>query len=161
MPEYYIDDENSVHIPDTTANDRDANTFASLEELIEIAAQWPLRRLVEVWNKLPGVHPVRRFEDRQVAIRRIWRELGGDGGAARQGRRRRRVNKTELVLALLRRPEGATLKALMKATKWQAHSVRGFVSGKITKDLGLAVKSFRRGGERVYALVTTSPSGEA
>jgi hypothetical protein len=49
----------------------------------------------------------------------------------------------------------------MKATKWQAHSVRGFVSGKITKDLGLAVKSFRRGGERVYALVTTSPSGEA
>jgi hypothetical protein len=62
------------------------------------------------------------------------------------------LNKTELVLKMLRQPQGATLKALMRATKWQAHSVRGFLSAKVAKGLGLEVQSFRREGERVYAL---------
>ncbi len=45
-----------------------------------------------------------------------------------------------------------TLQALMEASGWQAHSVRGFLSGKLSKQLGLRVESFRREGERVYAL---------
>ena len=40
----------------------------------------------------------------------------------------------------------------MKATGWQAHSVRGFLSGQLRKKLGLCVKSFQRDGERVYAV---------
>jgi hypothetical protein len=41
----------------------------------------------------------------------------------------------------------------MKATGWQAHSVRGFLSGTIAKKMGLAVKSEKRaGGERVYSI---------
>ncbi len=40
----------------------------------------------------------------------------------------------------------------MQATGWQAHSVRGFMSGHLRKKLGLRVKSFRRNGERVYSL---------
>ena len=47
-------------------------------------------------------------------------------------------------------PAGSTLKAIMRATGWQAHSVRGFVSGQLGKKMGLRVKSFRREGERVY-----------
>jgi hypothetical protein len=40
----------------------------------------------------------------------------------------------------------------MLATGWQAHSVRGFISGHVVKKMNLQVKSFRRDGERVYAI---------
>lgn len=60
--------------------------------------------------------------------------------------------KADQILALLKQPTGATLKAIMIATGWQAHSVRGFVSGHLIKKLGLRVKSFRRDGGRVYAV---------
>jgi hypothetical protein len=54
---------------------------------------------------------------------------------------------------LLKRPDGATLKEIMKATGWQAHSVRGFLSGTLSKKLGLSLKSAKReDGERVYHL---------
>jgi Protein of unknown function (DUF3489) len=52
-------------------------------------------------------------------------------------------SKTAAVLALLRRPDGATLEEIMTATSWQAHTVRGFISGTLGKKLGLAVASVR------------------
>ena len=66
---------------------------------------------------------------------------------ARQG------SKTAQVLELLRRPGGATLRELMASTGWQAHSLRGFVSGTLGKKMGLSVES-RKGedGERTYSL---------
>jgi hypothetical protein len=60
--------------------------------------------------------------------------------------------KTE-VLSLLQRKGGATLAQIMKATGWQAHSVRGFISGALGKKMGLTVDSVRReDGERVYSI---------
>jgi hypothetical protein len=53
---------------------------------------------------------------------------------------------------MLQRPNGATLKELIRITGWQAHSVRGFLSGQLGKKKGLRVESFERDGERVYAL---------
>jgi hypothetical protein len=68
-------------------------------------------------------------------------------GAAREG------SKTAKVLGLLRQPKGTTLKELMKATGWQAHSVRGFLSGAVGKKMGLTVESTKReDGDRVYKL---------
>jgi hypothetical protein len=61
-------------------------------------------------------------------------------------------SKTAKVLDLLKRSGGATLKEILRATGWQAHSVRGFISGHLGKKMGLSVRSFRREGERVYAL---------
>jgi hypothetical protein len=52
----------------------------------------------------------------------------------------------------LRQPAGATLQSITKATGWQAHSVRGFISGHLVKKMKLRVQSFRRDGERVYAI---------
>jgi hypothetical protein len=62
-------------------------------------------------------------------------------------------SKAEKVLDLLKRPDGATLAELMKATGWQAHSVRGFLSGTVSKKLGLAVTSAKvEDGERTYSI---------
>jgi len=63
------------------------------------------------------------------------------------------ATKTSRVVALLSKPAGATLKSIMAETGWQAHSVRGFISGQLTKKLGFKVKSFRRDGERVYRIL--------
>jgi len=40
----------------------------------------------------------------------------------------------------------------MRATQWQAHSIRGFLSAQVGKRMGIQVKSFERDGERVYAI---------
>ena len=62
-------------------------------------------------------------------------------------------SKKAKVLALLGRKEGATLAQMMKATGWQAHSVRGFLSGSLGKKLGLKVESAKSGdADRVYRL---------
>jgi hypothetical protein len=42
--------------------------FASEQELQELASAWPMNRLVEIWNRLPGVERVVRFTDRKTAI---------------------------------------------------------------------------------------------
>jgi len=58
------------------------------------------------------------------------------------------------VLELVKRSGGATLKHIMKATDWQAHSVRGFLSGTLGKKMGLKIVSSKTNdGERVYSLV--------
>ena len=61
-------------------------------------------------------------------------------------------SKTAKVLELLKRSGGASLKELMKATGWQAHSVRGFLSGALGKKMGLTVSSARVGEDRRYSV---------
>ena len=72
-----------------------------------------------------------------------------------------RKPKGQLILALLRKPDGATLEELQKATHWQAHSIRGFISGKVGKQLGLKVQSFQREGKRAYAIVADAGENAA
>src|SRR5713101_3136882 len=62
-------------------------------------------------------------------------------------------SKTATVLEMLKRKNGATLKELMKATGWQAHSVRGFLSGTVGKKMELTVTSTKgEDGERSYSV---------
>jgi hypothetical protein len=71
---------------------------------------------------------------------------------ARQG------SKTAKVLDLLKRSGGASLKELRKATGWQAHSVRGFLSGVLGKKMGLTVRSTKaEDGERRYSVTSFHP----
>jgi hypothetical protein len=70
-----------------------------------------------------------------------------EAGAAKDG------SKAAKILDLLKRPEGATLAALMKATEWQAHSLRGFLSA-AGKKHSLKIESTKNeAGERTYKIV--------
>jgi hypothetical protein len=67
----------------------------------------------------------------------------------------RRGSKTAKILALLKRPGGASLAQLKKATGWQAHSVRGFLSGALKKKMGLRIDSAKLAdGERTYRVAS-------
>jgi len=156
-----------------------AEYFESPEQLAKLAAAWPGSRLVEIWNSIPGVTPVKKFTDRKTAVARIWKAAQalaaavappgaqdapkakasktkatrakkaapGEKGEAREG------SKKAEILELLRRKQGATLAEIAKATGWQAHSVRGFISGALGKKMGLKVESFKTSeGHRAYRL---------
>lgn len=179
MTTFAIDTENTITaylageaIPEAHAR------FASEKDLTKLAATWSTDRLVEVWNSFAGVppfgdlKPVKKFTDRKTAVARIWKavqaltptaapQAAQDAPKAAKPRKARAQDKAAAparegskkatVLELIRRPDGATLKDIMAATGWQAHSVRGFISGSLSKKMGLKVESSKRqDGERAY-----------
>jgi hypothetical protein len=58
-----------------TEADERSSTFATEEKLLELVGAWPMKRLIAIWNNLPGVSPVRKFTSRQVGIDRIWKGI--------------------------------------------------------------------------------------
>ena len=180
MTTFTIDSQNDISaLPSSQQNaekEEGTEAFSSSQELASLASQWPGARLVEIWNGLPGVKPVERFTSRQIAVTRIWKAIQNrqpDAAAHRgqvppkkaiarnKGSRARTAGrkdtKTAKVIALLRRPGGATLQTLVRATQWQTHSVRGFISG-LKKKFGLKVRSSKRDGERCYFIKQTEVS---
>jgi hypothetical protein len=64
----------------------------------------------------------------------------------------RASTKQAKVIALLQRPDGASIQEIVKATGWQPHTVRGAISGALKKKLGLAVTSAKEERGRVYRI---------
>jgi len=154
--------------------------FASEKELAKLAAGWSTDRLVQVWNSFAGVapfgdlKPVKKFTDRKTAVARIWKAVQAltptpapqaaptapkkaksnkEATARDAAKPTREGSKKAIVLELLRRAEGATLADIQSATGWQPHSVRGFLSGALGKNMGLTVESFKTPeGARAYRL---------
>ena len=63
-----------------------------------------------------------------------------------------KISKLDQIIALLRRPQGATIEAMMLATGWQAHSVRGALAGSLKKKAGLTIVSDKVDGLRTYRI---------
>jgi hypothetical protein len=93
----------------------------------------------------------RKSAKKAVSVKKA-RVTAKGGKPAKNGKGVRQGSKTAKVLDLLKRSTGATGADLMKATGWQAHSVRGFLSGVLGKKMGLKVTSTVEDGERRYAL---------
>ena len=138
---YIIGDDGitlSREVPATMADGEIA--VASKEELQ--AAALSGKRLLALWNALPGVEKRRKIGDRGGADRSA---VDGDRNVVGAGTQSdaKRPSKQGEVIAMLRRLEGATIDEIASAMGWQRHTVRGLFSGTLKKKLGLAVASAR------------------
>jgi hypothetical protein len=118
-------------------------------------------------QRLPSVKSVRKFESREVAVTRIWAALSPDKPqvarkpkaarkSATSGRKQPKASKAgatvrDEAVELLSRAGGVTLPELMKAFKWQAHSVRGFMSVLPSRH-GFKIESSKVNGVRTYRI---------
>jgi hypothetical protein len=73
----------------------------------------------------------------------------------------RRESKKAHIIAMLRAPGGATIEAMARATKWQPHSIRGFLAGVVRKKLGLNLVSAGGANGRVYRIADRTTSAAA
>src|SRR5258708_6915909 len=78
MMTFTIDTENNITAYASKAEapakfDTGIEHFTSEKDLAQLAGSWPMARLVDIWNSLTGVIPVRKFTDRKKAIARIWK----------------------------------------------------------------------------------------
>lgn len=109
----------------------------------------------------PAKEPVAKPEPAKPRVR-ITRQGGGkfvikttSATKERKPPAARPGTKAAKVLKLLQRPDGASLGELTKATKWQPHSVRGFISGSVKRKMRLKVTTLKRDdGERAYRLAS-------
>jgi hypothetical protein len=176
---FTIDTDNNITAFDAAARVPEGQDgFTTEKEFAKLSADWPINRFAEVWNAFAGappfgdLKPVKKFTDRKTAVTRIWKAIQAltpapapqaapvapkKAKAAKQATAKdaaptaRDGSKKAIVLELIRRADGASLKEIMEATAWQAHSVRGFISGSLGKKMGLTVESFKRtDGERAY-----------
>jgi hypothetical protein len=162
--------------------------FTNAAEFGKVTLDWPLSRLAQVWNSFAGVapfgdlKPVKKFENRGAAIRRIWEAVQrlaaglpaldvapANGNATKKAPAPKKAptarpaakpakkeqaagGKKAEVIAMMQRKGGAALPEIMAATGWQKHTIRGFVSVLGSKH-GMKLESTKNdAGERVYRI---------
>jgi hypothetical protein len=178
MTAFTIDSDNNiaVHATRKAARATGAGVFDTAENFAKLIGP-DNKRLVEIWNGLTGVTPVRKFTSRAVAARRIFAEVGklaapanetpaeSDGraaktkraptrpGAAKQAARKTKAgpkpgSKKEILVRLISRKNGASLEELTAVLDWQKHSVRGLIA---TLGKTVKIESFKNEqGVRTY-----------
>ena len=109
------------------------------------------RRLLALWNALPGVEKRRKVGDREALIDDLWSAIEALPDPEPEPDAKR-PSKQDEVIAMLRRPEGATVDEVSSATGWQRHTVRGVFSGALKKKLGLTIASAKEERGRVYRI---------
>jgi hypothetical protein len=122
---------------------------------------------VEEVTEAPGAAQPNELAAAEASTEAKWSER--PGRAKRSGAKKTAVSanatkasanranpdsKQDKIVALLQRPNGATLDALVKETQWQKHSVRGFLAGTVRKKLKLPLLSEKIDGVRTYRIGT-------
>jgi hypothetical protein len=131
-----------------TINDGEI-VVASNEELH--AAPLGGKRLLALWNALPGVEKRKKVGDRAALIDQLWSAIEALPDPEPQSDAKH-PSKQDGVIAMLRRPGGATVDEVASATGWQRHTVRGVFSGTLKKKLGLTLASAKEARGRVYRI---------
>ena len=131
------------------ARDEGEIAVASNEELH--AAPLSGKRLLALWNALPGVEKRKKVGDRAALIDQLWLAIEALPDPERQSDAKR-PSKQDVVIAMLRQPEGATVDEVASVTGWQRHTVRGVFSGTLKKKLRLTVASAKEERGRVYRI---------
>ena len=129
-----------------TVNDGEI-AVASNEELH--TAPLSGKRLLALWNALPDVEKRTRVGDREALIDELWSAIEALPDPEPDAKR---ASKQDEIIAMLRRPEGATVDEVASATGWQRHTVRGVFSGTLKKKLGLTIASAKEERGRVYRI---------
>src|SRR3984957_17211650 len=82
MSTFTIDGENNITVfVELPAGANHAQSFSTAKELAKITAEWPVSRLIEIWNSFAGVapfdelKPVKKFTSRKAAVTRIWQAI--------------------------------------------------------------------------------------
>ena len=117
----------------------------------ELHAALSGKRVLALWNALPGVEKRRKIGDREVLIDQLWSAIEALPEPEPPSDAKR-PSKQDAVIAMLRRPEGATVDEVVGATGWQRHTVRGVFSGTLKKKLGLILASAKEERGRVYRI---------
>jgi hypothetical protein len=131
-----------------TVNDGEF-AVASNEELH--AAPLSAKRLLALWNALPGVEKRKKVGDRDALIDQLWSAIEALPDPEPQPDPKP-PSKQDVVIAMLRLPEGATIDEVASVTGWQRHTVRGVFSGTLKKKLGLTLASAIEERGRVYRI---------
>jgi len=83
MSAFMIDTDNNITAL-ASVEGAAGEVFTSEEALSALAANWPGSRLVEIWNGLTGVTPVKKFKDRATGVTRIWSAIQSLEGVAQE-----------------------------------------------------------------------------
>ena len=134
--------------PPTAVNEGEI-VVASNEELH--ATRISGKQLLALWNALPGVEKRRKVGDRDALIDQLWSAIEVLPDPEQQSETKR-PSKQHAVIAMLQRPEGATVDEVASAMGWQRHTVRGLFSGALKKKLGLTLASAKEERGRVYRI---------
>ena len=109
------------------------------------------KRLLALWNALPGVQKRKKLGDRTALIDQLWSAIDALPDPEPQPDAKRQ-SKQGKVIAMLSRPEGATVDEIGSAMGWQRHTVRGLFSGTLKKKLGLTLASAPEERGRVFRM---------
>jgi len=103
--------------------------FDSQAALAKLSADWPLSRFVEIWNGIPGQTPVKKFQDRNKAVARLWKAVQSWAG---QGQSESAAEKPE-PRAQAGKPVQAAKKAARKTKDRNRHATDTAAHGRNKK----------------------------
>jgi hypothetical protein len=144
----------AIHVTTAVITAKGENMIANTEQTetapVSVAAEPKATKTARAAKRGAHVAPKKRKPGKKATAAKKAPKAPKDekkGGDARDG------SKAAKIVELLKRPGGATSKDLVKATGWQPHSVRGFLSGTVGKKMGLTVTSTKsEDGERSYSV---------